>query len=174
MSSLLDKIPELDVIMEDDTESCTVHQLPGVRLPTDSGGGGCTMRSRIERLERNDTQMMKDLDEIKDILGSSPDHARGTPGTGMARTLSRIAEVVLKDSYDEGEDTLVQSRSDLLTRVRHAEAALEAQRQADIERNKLALESGKLKIERWKLVLGILSVVLGPGVVSFVLQHFFK
>ena len=87
--------------------------------------------------------------------------------------------------FDEGEVTKVQNRNELLIRAKVAESdkvaaekALEAYKQAHIDsRNELqtithSIETqGKIKIEKWKLILGAVGLFFGPGVISAVIQH---
>lgn len=166
------------------------HKRPNLRsidgnlVPIDDSDGQlppqhpCVMKSRIDNLEESNVKIFQEMtlikDDIKDIkrtLGESPDPIRGTDGSGISGLLCRIADhrptghTTIDD--DESDDTKVQNRIELVARARAAEAALEVHKQHD----QSIVETGKIKVEKWKVVLGILGVLLGPGVINVLVTH---
>jgi hypothetical protein len=133
------------------------------------------------------------VSDIRTNLGEQPDIAQGKEGYGMSRTLFQIANAVIKNNRQsrpdfelmdadiiggEGDVTKLQSRTELVSRARAAEAALDAHKSAlqsiadhEVKTNLVAVETSKLKIEKWKIALGICGIILGPGVVSFLINH---
>lgn len=166
----------------------------GRRFHTIGGNGGngkdclpCPMEGRIRNLEDNDGVILREISHIRSTLGDPPDVTTGKPGSGLSRTLYQVANAVIRDrmpsspsidpaptsdmlDYDEGEVTKIQSRTELVSRARAAEAALAAHREAVKVQETSKIEAGKLKVEKWKIIVGVLGVLLGPGFVTVVVQ----
>lgn len=101
-------------------------------------GSACAMHeARLDRLEermdRSEEAQGRILAEVSDVrltLGRAPDPVSGTPGSGAVGIIYKIGNQLLTgtpraafDSFaaDEGEVTKIQSRPQLVDRVRSAE-----------------------------------------------------
>lgn len=208
--SAMSPVKKLDEVVEDEREvssqcpqdesNCSgkysVIMLP--KCGSSQGGKNhpCVMATRIENLEQNDTVILNELTSIRETLGESPDITTNKAGSGMARTLYRVANAVIRNEMPsfhdidptdvketsqndfESEITTIQSRADLVARARSAEAALKAHKEAiasnaivAVESNKNALEVGKLSVEKWKVIVAVIGILFGPGVMNFLIQH---
>jgi hypothetical protein len=148
---------------------------------------------------RLNTKIDDKFKEVTDILGEAPDIFAGTTGTGMSGAIYKIANVVMRDyaqtgvaeevaemgrasltslDFEEGEITKVQDRAELLIRAKVAEAELKAHKEAKAEvveqittTQKNMLEVDKLRIEKWKIVVGAVTLFFGPTALSSLMGY---
>jgi hypothetical protein len=140
------------------------------------GGNGkhfCTQNDRFERLEEGLLMLTADMSAVRQTIGTAPT-LDGKPGTGMAAVIYRLANHItfgtprgaLESLADEpGEITSVQSRDELMVRVKAAEAQL-ATKARQSER------ASNYKTERLKVIGTVLAAALGGGGAWAVIQHF--
>lgn len=90
-----------------------------------------SLERRVERLEEGLGRLLAEVSEVSRTLGAAPDPIRGIAGSGAVGMIYKIGNKLLeKDpgslslSFDEGENTSVQSRPELVGRAKLAEAEL--------------------------------------------------